>query len=88
MGVLTPGLVQVVDLWRAAEDGTEGPAHGYNNSCDGRFPTNMGDRQKYDQGTSEDYSDWPQDFYSFVTGTSVASFCNILRHTEQTGTTM
>ncbi len=65
-----PGSVgTVVDLWRAADDGTEGPAHGYNNSCDGRFPSNMGDRQKYDQGTTEDYSDWPQDFYSFVTGT-------------------
>jgi hypothetical protein len=59
----------VVDLWRASEDGTESPARGYNNSCDARFPTNMGDRQKYDQGTAEDYSDWPTDFYNFVTGT-------------------
>ena len=28
------------------------------------------DNQKYDQGTSEDYTDWPTDYYNFVTGAS------------------
>ena len=64
-----PGSVgTVVDLWRAAADGSEGPARGWNNSCGAAFPSNMGDRQKYDQGTSEDYTDWPADYYNFVTG--------------------
>ena len=66
-----PGSVgTVVDLWRAAADGSEGPARGWNNSCGAAFPSNMGDRQKYDQGTSEDYTDWPTDYYNFVTGAS------------------
>ena len=66
-----PGSVgTIVDLWRAAADGSEGPAHGWNNSCGAAFPSNMGDRQKYDQGTSEDYTDWPADYYNFVTGAS------------------
>ena len=66
-----PGSVgTVVDLWRAAADGSEGPAHGWNNTCGAAFPSNMGDRQKYDQGTSEDYTDWPSDYYNFVTGAS------------------
>jgi hypothetical protein len=65
-----PGSVgTLVDLW-LAEEGVdhEGPAHGMNNSCNASFPSDMGDHQKYDRGTSQDYSGWPQDFRNFVMG--------------------
>lgn len=64
-----PGSVgTLVDLWLAEEGAREGPAYGMNNTCNASFPSNMGDHQKYDRGTSQDYSDWPQDFRNFVTG--------------------
>ena len=64
-----PGSVgTLVDLWLAEEGKPEGPAHGLNNTCNRSFPSNMGDHQKYDRGTSQDYSSWPSDFRNFVTG--------------------
>lgn len=40
-----PGSVgAVVDLWRAVKGGADGPAHGWNNTCNRSFPSNMGAR--------------------------------------------
>ena len=49
-----PGSVgAVVDLWRAAAGRPEGPARGWNNTCNASFPSDMGGRSRGPRGHSD-----------------------------------